>query len=67
MCSSSNPSEMKSIDPTYMHVDHLPVTLLAAHNGRHDDKLVFEHEVAYTSLALPSKYVELERGGYLHK
>lgn len=35
-----------------MHVDLLPVALLAAHYGRHHHELVLADEVAYTSLVL---------------
>lgn len=50
-----------------MHVNHLSITPFAAHNSRHDDKLVLEHEVAYASLTLSSDNIELEGGRDLHK
>lgn len=50
-----------------MHVDHLSIAPLATHDSRNDDKLVLEHEVAYTSLTLPSHNIELESGRDLHQ
>lgn len=50
-----------------MHVNNLAITLVSAHNGGDDYKLVLENEVAYTSLVLPahSREVELQGGGEL--
>jgi hypothetical protein len=52
-----------------MHVNKLAITLLAAHNCCHDNKLILKDEVADTSFILParSRQVEFQGGGNLDK
>lgn len=55
---------------TYVHVDDLAITLVAAHDSSHDDQLVLGDEVADASLVLAvaglSGQVEFQSGGDLH-
>jgi hypothetical protein len=48
---------------TYMHVHHLSITPLTAHNSRDHDELVLVDEIAYTSLILPADSGEVESQG----
>jgi hypothetical protein len=52
-----------------MHIHNLPITLLPAHNSSHNDQLVLEDKVAYTSLVVPAVgvQVEFQGGGELDK
>lgn len=52
-----------------MHIHNLSITLLPAHNSSHNDQLVLEDKVAYTSLVVPAAgmQVEFQSGGELGK
>lgn len=53
---------------TYMHVDLLAITLVAAYNGSDHDKLIAGHEVADASLVLTvaGGQIKLEGGNELN-
>ena len=52
----SLPSRVRSEEATgmntYMHIDCLPISLLAANNSRDQNEGVFRHKVPYTSFVL---------------
>lgn len=49
---------------TYVHVDLLAITFLAAHDSSHNDQLILRHEVADTSLVVAVAGGEFEfKGG----
>jgi len=58
-----------AVRATYVHIHNLSITLLPAHNSSHNDQLVLEDKVAYTSLVVPAAgmQVEFQSGGELGK
>lgn len=44
--------QFPGVQPTYMHVQRLPIPTIPINNGRNNDELVFGHEIPYASFVL---------------